>query len=74
MHSMNWFGGGWIMMMTWWLFLILVIAFLVNLLRGSRSQPTVNETPVNILKKRYARGEITREEFENMKKNITVTG
>lgn len=29
------------------------------------------ETALDILKKRYARGEISREEFEQMKKDIT---
>ncbi len=28
------------------------------------------ETPMDILKRRYARGEITREEYETMKKDI----
>ncbi|WP_407672316.1 SHOCT domain-containing protein [Noviherbaspirillum pedocola] len=28
------------------------------------------ETPLDILKKRYARGELTREEFEQMKQDI----
>jgi putative membrane protein len=35
--------------------------------RGDRSS---SETPLNILKRRYARGEISREEFEQMKKDI----
>jgi putative membrane protein len=29
-----------------------------------------NETPIEILKRRYAAGEINREEFERMKKDI----
>jgi putative membrane protein len=34
----------------------------------SRGQP--NETPLDILKKRYAKGDITKEEFESLKKDI----
>lgn len=30
-----------------------------------------NKSAIEILENRYARGEITREEFENMKKDIT---
>jgi putative membrane protein len=34
----------------------------------SGGQP--NETPLDILKKRYAKGDITKEEFESLKKDI----
>ncbi|MEJ2050115.1 MAG: SHOCT domain-containing protein [Calditrichota bacterium] len=37
---------------------------------GGSANPSLNESPQDILKKRYARGEISREEFEQMKKNL----
>jgi uncharacterized membrane protein len=42
---------------TFWVFLILLIGFIYLLIREGR------DDPVEVLKKRYARGEITREEY-----------
>ena len=75
--------GGWDHMMgtgtyggiLMWLLLIIilgvVIYFILN--RGEGIGDWKNrerENPTEILKKRYARGEITKEEFEMMKKDI----
>ena len=59
-----------------WIFWVLVIVGLVFLIKWlvQQSQPTETkhrETPLEILKKRYARGEIDKEEFEQKKKDLT---
>ncbi len=33
-------------------------------------EPTPSETPLGILERRYARGEITKEEFDQMKQDL----
>lgn len=61
-------GGGFM-----WVFLILVVFGIVVLFKafGSSSNSGVNrETPLEILEKRYARGEIEEEEFKRRKKEL----
>lgn len=62
-HMMSPLGGG--------LFLVLFLALVfVVLTRVTRKSSGVQESALDILKKRYARGELTREEFERMKQEI----
>ena len=63
---MHGFGG--VFMILFWILLIVVVIFLV---KKSLSGPGGGESAEDILKKRYARGEISKEEFERMKKDIT---
>jgi putative membrane protein len=60
--------GGWIMMVAFW---ALVIVALVRVLsdRGTPAQPA-RETPTEILRRRFAAGELTKEQFEEMKRNV----
>jgi putative membrane protein len=59
--------------MIFWLLIIIGVVFLVfwavNKGKGSGSN-SENETALDILKKRYARGEINKEEFEDKKNEL----
>lgn len=58
----GWMGGG---MWLVWILLIVVVVVLIKALTGSKSDSSVegHESPMDILKLRYARGEISEEEF-----------
>ncbi len=67
--------GGWGMVLLW-LVVIIALALVVYALvvRGKDirvpGSPQAGETPVEILQKRYARGEITKEEFDRIRDDI----
>lgn len=64
-------GFGWVLMLLFW---VLVIAGIVALIRGISSRsggsPSAPESPLEILKRRYAMGEIDKEEFEEKKSTL----
>ena len=58
-----------------WLIFIIVAGIVVYFLMERNKKhgmpgETARESPTEILKKRYANGEITKEEFERIKKDI----
>jgi putative membrane protein len=56
------FGFGWIFMILFWLLVIMGIVYILKNMFSSRVLAN-NETAEDILKKRYAAGEITKSEF-----------
>jgi len=68
MHSMDWLGGGWFMMGFWWI--ILVVGFVFAVFWFKSQIPGSSETALDILKKRYAAGEISKKEFDEKKKEL----
>jgi putative membrane protein len=60
---------GLIFMVLFWAAVILLILWLYRQLKRP-SAPSVQESAVEILKRRYAAGEITKEEFEERKKDL----
>lgn len=67
------FGGfGWIFMVFWWAIIIAGIVVLTQWIMGqSRSASDDKKSPLEILKERYAKGEIDRKEFEDKKKDLS---
>lgn len=65
----NWDGGGWlgmIGMLLWLVVIVLLVVLLVRLFTGgarARSEPPARQTPEEILRERFARGEIDAEEY-----------
>lgn len=69
MHSMYWNGmGGW--MFLWWILLILAIAGIGSFFFRQQDNKNRDKSATDILKERYARGEISKQEFEEMKRDI----
>lgn len=72
---MNWWHGfGWgmpVMFFIFWIAVIVGIIFLIRWLSASvGSKVTETESAIDIIKKRYARGEINKEEFEEKLKDL----
>ena len=74
-----WWGGWWIFPMLMPIIFLVVIVIVLYFLFGrggfrplwwDRYPCKESETGLDILKKRCAKGELTKEEFERMKKDI----
>jgi putative membrane protein len=66
----GWIGLGAIHMVLFWVLVILGIIALVRLLGAGVRDDAPRDNALDILKARYAKGEITREQFEQMKRDI----
>lgn len=67
-------GGMGIIMIVFWMVLIAAVVLLlsgvVNGLRGTKQISVDRSSPLEILKQRYARGEIDKDEFEEKRRDI----
>ena len=67
----GWFGI--LMMVIFWAGIIAATVWLLSNLFPQNNQKSfadASDSPIAILKKRYARGEISKEEFEDMRHNV----
>lgn len=59
-------GFGAVFMLLFWGMVVWLIVALINGTRGSKGE----NSPLTILKKRYVSGEISKKQFEEMKKEL----
>ena len=70
-EGMGWwmlFGG--LLTIAFWGAIIYVVVALIR--RPGRTTPAGGEEPAEILKRRYARGELSREEYERMRRDLAA--
>ena len=69
------FGGmgfGWLFMILFWVLVIVGVVYLVRYIVNSYKKEERKETAEDILKKRYASGELTREKFTERMKDLSI--
>ena len=75
---MGWgYGWGWFGVVLMAIFWVAVIVGIVALIRwlwgaGGRGKTGSEDAPLEILKRRYARGDLKKEEFEQKKKDLST--
>ena len=76
MNGQGWGGIGMIGMSIFWILAIVLIVVLISALArgalgsGAASERRQEKTALNILKERYAAGEIERDEYEQKKRDL----
>lgn len=66
----NWSGFGGMTMILFWTVLIIGTIYLIRTLIGNNNQINHSKAPLDLVKERYAKGEITDEEFERIKNKL----
>ena len=70
--GMGWFGG--IFMIIFWILILVVLVFVIKWVVQSTTRGHIDagggNRALDILKERYARGEINKTEFESMKADL----
>ena len=64
------FGGAW-MIIIWIIIIGLIVWGVVALIKHSSQGTGEKRQPLDIAKERYAKGEISKEEYERIKKDLS---
>lgn len=69
-YGMMGYGGMFFMLLFWILIIVLAYLLIKQLLEQNKSRGE-EKSALDIAKERYAKGEITEEEFEEIKRRLT---
>jgi putative membrane protein len=71
-----WMVFGWLWMIVFWGLIIWVVYAVIERLEGRPADqaPRDEGTAMEILQRRYARGELATEQFEEMRRRLTESG
>lgn len=70
MDSSDWVGGLF-MTLLGVLFLVAIVLIVVRLLKSGNRSLEQHAAPLDLAKERYAKGELTKEEFSQIKKTLS---
>jgi len=68
-YGLSGFSGGFLMILFWILVVVGIVA-LVKYAMSNTTKPGHEKSALDILKERYAKGEIDKDEFETKKKDL----
>ena len=71
-HDMMGWGGSLGMIFFWVLLIVVIILLVKYLMPKTDTRAEHKETPLEILKRRYANGEIDKAEYDEKRKDIEV--
>jgi len=69
MNGNDW-GWGFLMMLFWLVFIGVFVLMVVRLFKNHDTNTNAISSPLDIAKERYAKGDITKDQFEQLKKDL----
>jgi len=69
-YGMMGYGGMFLGLLFWIVIIVLGYLLIKSLIEKNKTQDAVGKSALDIAKERYAKGEITKEELDEIKKNL----
>ena len=66
-------GLGWLAMLLFWVAVIALVVWAVRSFTGGRTRVDGSATPLDVLKRRFAAGEISQADYEQAKRTLQGT-